>query len=196
MQLYFLAGNTAKDIAYVLYGYACRKFMFGQTSACFILPRRTAEWNSRVVHMQRLGSDNDIHVCKTDIVDAAAHAKHAGRMSSNQHVHNVHFASQLVTSRMRWEFLHDAPVHHGDVLTSRWHAKLASLSTTSSLIQEHRRTLSAKSFWTTIISPITPWLQQALFSWAMALLRPSQASSHQPSQFVIIIPKSVCMLQS
>ena len=40
--------------------------------------------------MQRLGSNDDIHVCKTDIVDAAALAEHAQKMSSNQHVHNVH----------------------------------------------------------------------------------------------------------
>ena len=126
--LYFLTGNTAKDISQILHGYASSKFLFGQTSACFILPRRTAEWNSRVVHMQRLGSDNGILVCKSDIVDAALLAKHAEKMSSNQHMHNIHFANNLVNSRMKWELVHDVSAHHGDVLTSRWHAKLAGLS--------------------------------------------------------------------
>ena len=126
--LYFLTGNTAKDIAISLSGYSDHKFLYGQTSACFILPRSTAEWNSRVMHTQRLGAFNGLQVGKADIIDAAALAKHAEIRSSNQHMHNVHFPSQLMSSRRNWEFLHDPPAHHGDVLTSRWHAKLAGLS--------------------------------------------------------------------
>ena len=38
--LYFLPAMTAKSISHVLHGYANSKLMFGQTSACFILPSK------------------------------------------------------------------------------------------------------------------------------------------------------------
>ena len=123
--LYFLPAMTAKSISHVLHGYANSKLMFGQTSACFILPSRQAEWNARVVHMQKLGPEIS---SKHSLVDKDALAEHARRAASNQHVHNIHFACELVSSRMSVEVMYDPSNDNDDVLTSRWHATLAGLA--------------------------------------------------------------------
>ena len=120
--LYFLTGNTAKDISHILHGYSDHKLLHGQASACFILPRRTAEWNSRVVHMHNIGSLVDLH--KHHLIDLAA-SEHVKKMSSNQHVHNIHFSELIVSSRMKWEVWHDPGTANDHLLTSHWHATIA-----------------------------------------------------------------------
>ena len=123
--LYFLPVSTAKDISHIFSGYSNNKLLYGQSSACFILPRRTAEWNSRVVHMHNIGALVDLS--KQSIIDTEA-VKHVQKMSSNQHMHNLHFAEQIVSSRMKWEVRHDPAEANDHLLTSHWHATIAGQS--------------------------------------------------------------------
>ena len=100
--------------------------------------------------MQKLGPEIS---SKHSLVNKDALAEHARRAASNQHVHNIHFACELVSSRMSVEVMYDPSNDNDDVLTSRWHATLAGLPATSFLILELRRTLSAKFLADNSVSP-------------------------------------------
>ena len=110
--LYFLPALTAKKILRIMQSSHSAKLQHGRSSACFILPKRKAEWNSRVVHVQNLGSRID--TAKLDIVDCEAVAKKTDIASSNQSVHNVVWMHRLYNDRMNWEVQHDPPSAIGD----------------------------------------------------------------------------------
>ena len=120
--LYFLPAESAGNIHRLLHAYNSHKLVFGQSSACFILPRRKAEWNLRVVHMQCLGRliDTDKH----HIVDEAS----AGRLASNQCMHNFCWIRELVKQRNHWDLLHDSAQQNDHLLTSLWCCTLAGQS--------------------------------------------------------------------
>ena len=53
--LYFVVGCTHPQILDILSTYSSFKLEHESATACFILPKRTSQWNARVLHMQCLG---------------------------------------------------------------------------------------------------------------------------------------------
>ena len=53
--LYFLSGCRHRQVLEIMNEYASFKMEHATSTACFILPRRKAQWNLRVLHMQVLG---------------------------------------------------------------------------------------------------------------------------------------------
>ena len=123
--LYFLPAMTSNEIQRIMSSYNHHKLQHGKSSACFILPRRKAEWNARVVHMQNISGQIDMN--KTGVIDHAALAKQTDIASSNQRVHNSFWIVHLMQDRRQWEIHHDPPSDTDHLLTSHWHATLAGL---------------------------------------------------------------------
>ena len=124
--LYFLADCTAKDVLRILSAYHTAKLQHGKSSACFILPRRKAEWNSRVLHMQTLGSM--IETSKLQIIDDVEVMQQRTQItSSNQCIHNAVYLTAWKEDSRRWEFRYDPPSDNDYLLTSHWTASIAGL---------------------------------------------------------------------
>ena len=123
--LYFLVNCTAKDGLRIMASYHSSKLQYGKSSACFILPRRKAEWNSRVLRMQTLGSM--IETAKLDIIDDEAIQKRTQITSSNQCIHNAAYLTAWKEDSRRWKFRYDPPSDNDYLLTSHWTASIAGL---------------------------------------------------------------------
>ena len=123
--LYFLPVMTAREILRVMSNHNQAVLKHGKSSACFILPKHKAEWNSRVVHMQNLG--NLIDTSKHSILDQDAIVKKTAIASSNQSFHNMIWMTELHNSRRAWEIQFDSVTNHGNLLTSLWNASVAGL---------------------------------------------------------------------
>ena len=101
--------------------YAGFKMEHATSTACFILPRRKAQWNLRVLHMQVLGviPDRDRH----HVIDEAAIAKLAERARAQSALNKSD-----VTAYWRrlcvWQLLDDKASNSSQFLTSRWNAHI------------------------------------------------------------------------
>ena len=71
--LYFLSGCRHRQVLEIMNEYASFETEHATSTACSILPRRKAQWNLRVLHMQvlRVTLDRDRH----HVIDEAATAK-------------------------------------------------------------------------------------------------------------------------
>ena len=125
--LYFLAGHSARSVLQVLSAYAEYKLQHGeQSSACFILPKRTAEWNARVVHMKHI-STLSVSEVQNSALDAAAMNAFAEQQSQKQISCNTEHARLIMSQHRKWEIRHDSASQNSDLLTSKWAATVAGL---------------------------------------------------------------------
>lgn len=123
--LYFLAAHSARSILYILTAYAKFKLQHGESSACFILPKRTAEWNARVIHMKQIAvmPVNEIGTA----LDQAAMQSFAQQQSEAQSQSNLMHSLLLMSSTKRWELRYDSASQNAHLLTSKWTATIAGL---------------------------------------------------------------------
>ena len=124
--LCFLAGHSARSVLLTLTAYAKFKLLHGESSACFILPRRTAEWNARVVHMRQIAivPVKQIEQSALDLDIMAAYTEPQAKQQS--HINFQHALLSVAKTR-DWELRHDSASANAQLLTSRWHASIAGI---------------------------------------------------------------------
>ena len=124
--LYFLAAHSAKSVPYILTAYAKFRLQHGESSACFILPKRTAECNARVVHMRQIAI-MPVKEIETDALDQAAMEAFVQQQSEAQSLANLLHSVLLMSKTRKWELRHDSASLNAHVLTSKWSATIAGL---------------------------------------------------------------------
>ncbi len=125
--LYFLAGHSAKNVLRTLSAYANYKLQHGQrSSACFILPMRTTEWNARVVHMKHVTTLSAADV-QNNALDSAALEAYASKQARQQLSCNAAYAQAIMSQHRKWEIRLDSASANGHLLTSNWSTTIAGL---------------------------------------------------------------------
>ena len=124
--LYFLAAHSAKSVLYILTAYAKFKLQHGESSACFILPKRTAEWNARVIHMKQIAV-MPVSEIETSALDKAAMEAFTQQQSEAQSQANLVHSLLLLSKTRKWELRHGSVSSNAHLLTSRWSATIAGL---------------------------------------------------------------------
>ena len=124
--LYFLAGHSARNVLSILTAYSRHKLHHGESSACFILPKRTAEWNARVIHMKQIAIVPVKDVSQSAL-DSEAMEAFAKLQADEQNKTNVMHSLLLVAKTRQWEVRHDSASSNAQLLTSKWSATIAGL---------------------------------------------------------------------
>ena len=107
--------------------------MVNHLHACFILPKRTAEWNARVTHMRQIAllPLKEVENTALDNGTMAAFAKlmttFANQQAEKQTQRNLQHALLVASKTRQWELRYDSASANAQLLTSKWSATIAGI---------------------------------------------------------------------